>query len=193
MSESNSVITKTSIQHRTFFLNENVTADSVEKIILGIVEINRIDDEKSKSVVDYERKPIKLIIDTNGGEIYRGMALVNVIDTSTTSVFSYTYGISASLGVILSMISHKRFAHKRATFMLHQLSAGAWGDLRTLEENIEQKVKLQDMLDSIIIENSNITKGRLLEMREKKEDWFFTGEEALKLGVVDELIKRKAD
>lgn len=191
MSESQSIITKASIKHRTFFLNEDVASKSLEDIILGIFEINRLDDEKSESVVDYERKPIKLIIDTNGGEIYRGMALVNAIETSATEVHTYVYGICASMGVILALVGQKTFAHKRATFMLHQLSSGFWGDLRSMEESLEQKVKLQNMLDSIIIENSNISKGRLLEMRDKKEDWFFTGEEALSLGVVDELITRK--
>lgn len=184
--------TKASITNRSFFLNENVTAESIEDIILGIHEINRLDDEQSENKIKYERKPIKLVINTYGGECYNGMALVNTIETSTTEVHTIVYGICASMGLTLFLLGHRKFAHKRATFMQHQLSGGTWGTLKGMEEDVEQKVVLQNMLDDIVVENSNIKRSKLLELRDRKKDWYFTGEEALELGVVDELITRIA-
>src|SRR6185312_1100984 len=160
-------IAKFSVPNRTFFLNKDINAKSVQDVILGIHEINRLDDEESKDKIKFTRKPIKIILDTNGGEIYRGMALANTIETSTTDVHIYIYGIAASFGVILAAVAQKTFAHKRATFMLHQLSAGMWGTYKDMEESMEQRLKLQNMLEEIIMENSNITKEELLEVRNK--------------------------
>lgn len=183
-------VSKYSVENRTFFLNEDVTAESVERIILGIHEINRQDDEDEKTKIDFTREPIKLILDTNGGEFYRGMGLVNTIESSATDVHSYVYGLAASMGVILSSVCQKRFAHKRAHYMIHSVSAGTFGSLTHMEENVEQYKKIQSMLDDIIIENSNIKKEKLKDVVERKQDWFITGEEALELGLVDELIAR---
>ncbi|MEK4025343.1 ClpP family protease [Sporosarcina sp. FSL W7-1283] len=119
------------------------------------------------------------------------MALANTIETSETPVHAYVYGISASFGTILTAVAHRRFAHKRATFMIHSLASGAYGMIQDLVENVEQKVKLQDMLEEIYLENTKITKKKLKEIREKKQDWYFTGEEALELGLIDELIESK--
>lgn len=186
----NITTTKYDIKNRTFFFNENVSAKSVEQIILGIHEINRQDDENEKTKIDYIRKPINLILDSNGGEIYKGMSMVNTIETSKTEVHAYVYGIAASMGVILSAICHKRFAHKRSHFMIHSLSAGTVGELQWMKESVEQYNKLQAMLDDIITENSKIRQKKLDAVRERKQDWYLTGEEALELGLVDELIVR---
>lgn len=186
----NIITTKYDIKNRTFFFNENVSAKSVEQIILGIHEINRQDDENEKTKIDYVRKPIRFIVDSNGGEVYRGLGLVNTIETSKTEVHAYVYGLAASMGVALSAICHKRFAHKRAHFMIHSVSAGTVGELQWMKESVEQYDKLQAMLDDIITENSKIKQKKLDDVRERKQDWYLTGEEALELGLVDELIVR---
>lgn len=186
---SENTTTKYDIKNRTFLLNEDVDAESVEKIILGIHEINRQDDEDEKSKVDFKRQPIKLVLDTNGGEFYRGMGLVNIIDSSKTDVHAYVYGMTASMGVIIAAICHKRFAHKRAHFMIHSVAAGTYGKLSWMEESVEQYKKIQEMMDDLLIENTNIKQKKLDKVTECKQDWFITGEEALEIGLVDELIE----
>lgn len=181
-------MTKNDIENRVFFINKNIDAESIESAILGITEININDDKQEKEKVNFNRKPIKLIIDSYGGDCYSGMALVNIIKTSKTPVHTYCYGKAMSMGLAIFASGHKRFAHRDAWLMQHQLYGGAMGKLVDLEESVEQKVKLQDMLDKILIDSSNIKRSKLLEFREKKFDWFFTGEEGRELGVVDELL-----
>lgn len=191
MSEVKAATTKSSIANRSFFLNENVTAKSLEDIILGIHEINRLDDEQGENKTKYERKPIKIIVDSYGGECYSGMALVNSIIASTTDVHTYCYGKSMSMALTIFTVGHRRFASKNATFMQHQLSGGTYGKLRDMIEDTEQRVILQDMMDNVLIEGSKIERSKLMDLRDRKKDWYFTGEEALNLGVVDELIIRR--
>lgn len=182
-------VSKNDVVNRTFFLNDYVEAKTLESIILGIIEINRQDDVNSTNKAVFERKPIKVIIDSFGGDCYSGMALVNVILTSKTPVHTYCYGKAMSMGLEIFAVGHKRFAHKHATLMQHQLAGGSIGKLNDMIESVSQKIKLQEMLDSILVEHSNIPMEKLDSLRATKTDWFFTGEEAVELGVVDELIK----
>lgn len=181
----------TTIPKREFFLNSNVTAESVKDIILGINEANKYDDENSRSRIAYIRQPIKLIIDSFGGEIYSGMALVNTIDTSTTPVHTYCYGKAMSMGLVLFIVGHKRFTHPLATFMQHQLSGGSSGKFMDMVESLEEKERLNTMLEDLIISMTDIEKADIEKYRSSKTDWFFTGKEAIRLGVADELIVRK--
>lgn len=185
----NANVTKKDVINRKFLLNSNVEPSTVEDIILGIVEINRQDDENSSNKINYERRPIKIIVDSFGGDVYSGMALVNIISTSKTPVHTYCYGKAMSMGLAIFIVGHKRFAHKYATLMQHQLSGGTFGKLNDMIESVSQKIKLQEMLDNLIIENSNIPEEKLINLRTTKTDWFFTGEEAIELGVADELIE----
>lgn len=185
----NANITKKDVVNRKFLLNSNVEASTVEDIILGIIEINRQDDESSLNKLHYERRPIKVIVDSYGGDCYSGMALVNVISTSKTPVHTYCYGKAMSMGLAIFVVGHKRFAHKYATLMQHQLSGGAIGKLNDMVESVSQKIKLQEMLDALIVENSNIPMETLDNLRTTKTDWFFTGKEAVELGVADGLIE----
>lgn len=181
----------THTQKREFFLNQNVTAESIKDIILGIQAVNKLDDDSSKNALKFERKPIILTIDTFGGDCYSGMALVNLISSSTTPVHTYCYGKAMSMGLILFIAGHKRFAHPLCTFMQHQLWGGAEGKLVELIENVEQKKMLQEMLDDYLVSKTFIKKNKILQLRSTKTDWFFTGQEAIDLGVADELITRQ--
>lgn len=174
---------------RNFFLNKDVDASSLKDIIEGIIAINDYDDKESDNKVKYERIPIKLTIDSYGGECYTGMALVNLIESSKTPVHTYCYGKAMSMGLAIYAVGHKRFAHKKAFFMQHQLSGGTEGKLLDMKEGSEQQLVLQKILDSVLIEHSNITKKQLKKYRKKKLDWYFTGKEAFKLGLVDELLE----
>lgn len=176
---------------RDFMLNKDVTASSLETIILGIHEANKYDDEKSAEKVNFVRKPIKIIIDSYGGECYSGMALVNTIDTSKTPVHTYCYGKAMSMGLTLFAAGHKRFAHRLATFMQHQLTGGGRAKLVDLADSLDEKMKLQEMLDDFLVERTEIEKETIMKFRETKTDWYFNGQEAFEYGVVDELLESR--
>lgn len=189
MAENATITTKKfDVTNREFLLNTEVSAKSLEDIILGINAINRQDDIDEQNKVNFERKPIKLVVDSYGGYCYDGLALANLIETSKTPVHTYCYGKAMSMGLIIYLVGKRRFAHKRATFMQHQASGGTIGKLDDMIQDVKETERLNDMLDEIIIENSDIDKLTLSNYREKKIDWFFTGEDAIMLGIADELI-----
>lgn len=81
-------------------------------------------------------------------------------------------------------------AYENTTLMYHQLSWGSgFGKLRDIDEMNTQIKKDQERLDKFILDNTKITKEQIENMNEKKKDWFMDVEEALKLGVIDEIIR----
>ena len=69
-------------QYRKILLSENINAASVKDIITKIMEINNDDDLKEEDYKNWERKPIKLFINSFGGSVYDGLALVDIIKQS---------------------------------------------------------------------------------------------------------------
>lgn len=174
---------------RYLLINQSITEDGLTEFIKEIHKANLYDDEQEFKLKNYTRKPIKIVIESFGGECYSGMSLVNTIRTSKTPVHTYCYGKAMSMGLTIYSVGHKRFATSDTTFMQHQLSGGAFGKLRELEHSIAQKVRLQEMMDDVLVANTKIKKSKILKLRELQKDWYFNGEKAVKLGLVDELLE----
>lgn len=174
---------------RTIYLNTGVNSDSVTDAIIAILNINAYDDEQEAKLKNYERQPIKLIVDSYGGSVYDGLGLVNKITSSVTPVDTYCYSKAMSMGMLLMISGRRRYVHEHATIMMHQLSSGAYGTNQDLLEEIKNINELNDMLMKIIRKRTKITKEQIKDKNEHKQDWFVTGKKAIKLGMADELIK----
>ena len=92
-------------------------------------------------------------------------------------------------GFMILICGHKRFAHKLSTPLYHQVSSGAIGTAKEIEEKVVEIKRLQDQLESIVKEKTDISKKKLREIFDTKKDWYMTSEEALELNVVDEILK----
>jgi ATP-dependent Clp protease protease subunit len=73
--------------------------------------------------------------------------------------------------------------------MCHQPYSGLWySTLQDMEESVEETKALWVRLKEIIIKYTNITDEQLEDIKSRKFDWFMWSEEALKLGVIDQII-----
>lgn len=179
---------------RNLFFNVNVNQESISHLTKKIVEINE-SDARTEAMIQagilpftFNRPPIKIYIDTYGGEVYPILGLISLIESSKTPIHTICTGIAASAGFMLLISGHKRFAHKYSTLMYHQLSSGTAGTLKEMEESIEQKAKLQSTLEAIVKEKTKISGKTLKESFEKKIDLFYDVNQAIALGCIDEII-----
>lgn len=183
--------TTTTRKKREFILTEDVKASTVKDIIIGILEINRHDDEEQEKDSDYVREPINLIVNTFGGSVYDGFALVAVIDTSETPVHTYLYGKAMSMGFIIFASGHRRFAHALATLMYHQISVGVHDKVEGIEQTIEQMKALQRRYDNYILSVSDVPQRQMDEAKVMKREWYMFADEAKDYGLVDEILLSK--
>ena len=189
MENLNDDIKLVDIEERTFYLNTGVDSEAITESIIGILKINSYDDKQEEKLKDYERKPIKVIVDSFGGIVYDGMGLVNAITSSKTPVHTYCYSKGMSMGLLIFISGHKRFIHEHATLMFHQLSGMSYGTNQDILEEAKAKNNLNNMLMKIVKKRTKITEEQIKKKNERKQDWFFRGKKAIKLGAADKLIK----
>ncbi|MFB5758933.1 ATP-dependent Clp protease proteolytic subunit [Paenibacillus medicaginis] len=173
---------------RTIYLNLEINKESAGKIIKEICDINEEDDKKESELKEYTRTPIKLIMNSYGGVCYDGLAICAAIDSSKTPVHTYVYGYAMSMGLLISSFGKKRCAHELATFMYHSVSSWAEGKVETMREDVNEALRLRDLYTKHLLQRTKIPKERIEEVQNYKQDWFITAEEALELGIIDEII-----
>jgi ATP-dependent Clp protease protease subunit len=177
---------------RELFFIKQVDQASIGELTKSIIEINK-DDELLKKLysvygMEYTPKPIKIFIDSYGGYVYQCFGLLSVIERSETPIHTIVTGCAMSCGFMMLISGHKRFAHRLSTPLYHQVSSGVGGTVKEIEEHLEESKRLQKTLEDIVKEKTKITKKRLREIYDYKKDWFMSADEALELGVVDEIL-----
>ena len=176
-------------ENREIILSDYITNTSVSDIINKISGINFIDKEREEEFIGYTREPIKLIINSFGGSVYDGLSLYDYIANSKTPIHTISSGSSMSMGFIILLAGHKRYATKHSTIMYHEVSTFCWDKLEGIKREVEELKRLQDdILDTIVLERTKILKEKLIEVRNFKKDWFICPQDALKLGIIDEII-----
>ena len=177
---------------RILFFTKQVDQASISDLTKSIIEINEHDRYLEKLYVihnmSYTPKPIEIMIDSYGGYVYQCFGLLSVMEKSITPIHTIVTGCAMSCGFMMLICGHKRFAHKLSTPLYHQVSSVAWGKLKDIEEDAAETRRLQDILEKVTLEKTKISEKKLKKVYRDKFDWFMTAEEALKLGVVDEIL-----
>lgn len=176
------------INNRTIYFADDVCSNTIGKACAEILKIIKEDDEKDISQKNYKRKPINLFIQSEGGSVYAAWSLIDIIENSKTPINTYCTGYAMSAGLKIFLASHKRYCTRHATFMYHQMYSYRQGKYQDLVEDWEQLDYLNKQNEEYVLERTKITKERLEEVKQKKIDWYIHPEEALELGIVDEII-----
>jgi ATP-dependent protease ClpP protease subunit len=112
---------------------------------------------------------------------------------SETSVKIICYGKVMSMGIPILLSGHYRAAHKNTTFMLHDVSSCTWGKTREMEECIEQNKILREKMIEYICSRTKFPRKKLTDIIDKKQDFYFSAEDALKWKFIDEIIDINMD
>jgi ATP-dependent Clp protease protease subunit len=182
---------------RLLFFAGDVEQENIGyRIKKKILEINESDYLIKKLAAIYGfiyvPRPIKLYIDTYGGDIYTTLGLVGVIESSATPVFTYYTGSAMSAGFLILISGHKRFCYKYSSLMYHQISTeSVGGEARKQEMDVDENRRIMDIIEDIITSKTKISKRKLTQIYNQKDDWYINPEEALKLEIIDEILLEK--
>lgn len=147
---------------------------------------NRADEEENIPVE--KRQPIKLYIDSNGGELTAAYMLINAIELSKTPVWTIVTGTAYSAGFFIYIAGHKRLAYPLASFLFHEGSTGnAITDAHKFRNQADFYNKQLLQLKNHTLKYTNLTEDDYLRIQ--KDDYWLTAEEAIEKGIVDEIIK----
>ncbi|HRV76016.1 MAG TPA: ATP-dependent Clp protease proteolytic subunit [Candidatus Saccharimonadales bacterium] len=136
------------------------------------------------------KKPIQMYINSPGGSITAGLAIIDTMHHIKPEVHTICIGVAASMGaVILSQgAKGKRFALPHSEVMIHQASGGVEGQASNIVITAEFIIKLQNKLYKLLAESTSRTTEQI--EKDADRDYWMSADVALKYGVIDEIIDK---
>ncbi|KKY18932.1 putative atp-dependent clp protease proteolytic subunit [Phaeomoniella chlamydospora] len=147
---------------------------------------------------DNPEKEIWMYINSPGGSVTSGLAIYDTMQYITSPVHTVALGNAASAASLLLAAGSpgKRYSLPNTSIMLHQPSGGFHGTAADIAVHAKEILRIREQLNKIYQKHFGIAgKEKSLGEIEKllERDYFMTAEEALELGVVDEVLaSRKA-
>lgn len=132
---------------------------------------------------------IEIVFNSPGGSIVDGMALfdyIKLLQANGHKITTSTLGMAASMAGILLQAGTKRVMGAQAVLLIHEASFGTMGKVGDVEDTLELVHKWQKRIVHIFAERSKLS-IRQIEKRWKRKDWWIMSDEALELGLVDEI------
>ena len=168
------------LNDRIIFMGEEVNPHTANLVIAQILYLANEDP----------KKPIKLYINSPGGSVYDGLAIIDTMNYVKPDVETIGIGLQASMGAMLlsSGAKGKRYALPNARIMIHQPSSGTEGKITDQEIMLKEGIFLKKRLAEIFAKNT----GKSLAQVEKdmdRDNWM-SAEEALKYGIIDGIIEK---
>ncbi|CAO3626879.1 unnamed protein product [Cunninghamella echinulata] len=139
-------------------------------------------------------KLIHLYINSPGGSVTAGMAIYDTMQYIQSPVSTLCNGQACSMGSLLLAAGEpgKRFVLPNASVMIHQPSGGAAGQASDIAIHAREILRVRERLNRIYQKHTGI---RDLETIEKmvERDYFMTAEEAVKFGLVDQVLEKRSN
>lgn len=175
---------------RKIVISTEIDQELAERVIDRIMEINDIDAERTEALKEYKPQPIEMFINSGGGSVTAGFAIIGAMEMSQTPIVTYGMGIVASMALAIFTVGDVRLAHRYCRFMYHSISYGMVGYIKDHEEQLKEADILQRMYNSLMLDNSKFKLEKLEQIREMKKDFFFSGKQAVGLGIADHLMQK---
>ena len=170
------------IRNRKLFLNDEINPDTVADIARWIMQYNKDD----KGLPADERTPILLYIVSSGGYVSSGFELIDLIHTSITPVYTINLAYWYSMGFLVGISGHKRFANKNAWFLMHDGSTCVYNSGSKVQDQMEFNKKVEDRIREHVISHSNITEEEYAD--KLRVEWYMLSAEAKEKGFIDYII-----
>ena len=169
------------LKDRIIFLGSQVD-DTVANLI--IAQLLHLENEDPKG-------DIKLYINSPGGSVYAGLAMIDTMNYIKPDVATIAIGMAASMGAVMlaAGAKGKRFSLPNSKIMIHQGSAGFQGMPSDIEVTAREVMSTRQTLEEIL----STATGKSMEQihKDTDRDYYMTAKEAHEYGIIDAVITRK--
>lgn len=166
------------LNDRIIFLGEEINSVSANLVVAQLLHLESQDAEKD----------ISLYINSPGGEVYSGLAILDTMNFIKPQVSTICVGMAASMAAVLlsAGAKGKRFCLPHSKVMIHQPSGGAQGQQTEIEIVAEEIKKTRRELNQILSDAS----GQPIEkvQADTERDNYLTASEALDYGLIDRIV-----
>ena len=186
------VIEKTMNGERAYDIYSRLLNDRI--IFLG----GPIDDHVANLVIaqllylDHadSKKDIQLYINSPGGSVTAGLAILDTMGFVKSDVSTICVGIAASMGAVLlsAGTKGKRFSLPNSEVMIHQVMGGAEGQASDIAINAKHILRTKETLNKILAKNTGQSVAQI--DKDSDRDYYMSSDEAKKYGLIDEIVSK---
>lgn len=140
-----------------------------------------------------EHKQIDVRINSPGGSIWDGMAIVNAIAQCKAAVHTYIDGVAYSMGAIIALAGKKVFASSMSRYMLHTALTGAYGHSKDLRKTADELDAFNRTIAQLVADKTGMSLQEVMGKWFNYEDHYFSPDEMLSNKLIDEVIQVKTN
>ncbi len=166
------------LKERIIFLGTPIADQVANLVVAQLLYLAREDPEKD----------INLYINSPGGVISAGLAILDTMDHIPCDVSTICVGMCASMGTVLLTAGQKgkRYALPNSTIHMHQPMGGAQGQATDIAIAAQEILRVKERLKQLISDKTGQTAQRVAEDMDR--DFYLTPDQAVEYGLIDEVL-----
>ncbi len=166
------------LKERVVFLGDEVNSATANIVVAQLLHL-AFEDSK---------KDIKLYINSPGGSVYDGLAIIDTMNYIEPDVQTIGIGLQASMGAMLlsAGAKGKRYVLPNSRIMIHQPSSGTQGKITDQEIALKEGIYLKQKLAEMLAKNTGKDVKQVI--KDMDRDNWMSAEEAKTYGLIDEVL-----
>ena len=170
------------LRTRTILLSGEINKPLAERVVRQMILLEDAGDE-----------PIKVFIDSPGGDADAGFAILDMMRFVKPDVYTIGMGLVASAGALILLASPKehRLGLPNSHYLIHQPLSGMRGVATDIEIHAKEIERMRERINTLISEET----GTSYEQVEKDtdRDFWMNADEALSYGLISKIVKNRSE
>lgn len=165
------------LKDRIVFLGDEVNSDTANLVVAQLLFLD-----------SQEHGDISFYINSPGGSVYDGLAILDTMNLIKSDVATYGVGLQASMGAVLlaNGAKGKRYMLPHAKTMIHQPSSGTRGKVTDMEIDLRESLAVKDELVRLMAAATGQKPDKIRADMER--DYWMTPTEAQAYGIIDHVV-----
>ena len=171
------------LKDRIVFLGSQVYDEIANIIIAQLLFLEAEDCDKD----------IQFYINSPGGSVSAGMAIVDTMQYVKPQVATICLGQAASMGAMILAAGEKgkRYALPHSSVMIHQPMGGAGGQASDIEIRATEILRIKDVMNNLMSKYTGQPLDKVVA--DSDRDYYMTAQEALEYGIIDRVMERQEE
>ncbi|MBN1340737.1 MAG: Clp protease ClpP [Bacteroidales bacterium] len=139
--------------------------------------------ELSEAEARYQK--INIHINSNGGDVFEGLAIFNALRNSTSDITIYIDGVAASIASVIAMCGKPVYMNRFSRLMIHNVKAGSFGGAEQMEQAAKEIRTIESALVGIFSQKTGLAEADVKAKWFDGQDHWFTAAEALEAKLIN--------
>lgn len=148
----------------------------------GGITTSYIEDQLNEA----DNKPLNIYINSNGGEVFEGFAIYNILKRYQGYKTVIVDGLAASIASVIAMSGNKVCMNRASMMMIHNASGVCFGNAEDMKKVVNALEQMNEVIKDVYKTRCNLSDEELTELMDNET--FLSADDCLNYGFADEII-----